>query len=101
MSRSYRHSYHWHYVRDSNKLSRSFANRSLRRAVKAAISSMKEIEDIDTLPVLREVSSIYNFATDGLGCFSPSLPNWVLYPDNPRYLPNATTARRIHKFMAK
>jgi len=100
MSRSYRHSFHWHYVGDSNKLSRSFANRHLRRIIKKAISSMKEIEDIDILPIrLREVYSVYDFATDGLGGFSPSLPEWVI--NNPSYLPNATTERKIHKFIAK
>jgi len=98
MSRSYRHSFHWHYVRDSNKLSRSFANRCLRRAVKVAISSMKEIEDIDVLPIMREIYSIYKFATDGLGGFSPSLPKWVI---DSNYLPNATEERKIHKFIAK
>jgi len=98
MSRSYKHSFHWHYVGGTNKLARSFTNRSLRRAVKAAISSIKEI---DTLPVLREASSIYDFPTDGLGSFSPSLPKWVIDSDNPCYLPNATADRKIHKFMAK
>jgi len=101
VSRSYKHSFHCNYCGYSNKLARSFANRSLRRAVKAAIHARKDPEDIDILPVLREVSSIYWFPKDGLGILYPSLPKWVLYPDNPKYLPNATTARRIHKFMAK
>ena len=101
MSRSYKHSFHCHFIGGSNKLARSYANRSLRRAVKVAISSRKDIDDIDILPVLREVSSTYDFPTDGLGRIYPSLPKWVLYPNNLDYLPNAIMARRIHKFMAK
>jgi hypothetical protein len=101
MSRSHKHSFHCHFIGGRNKLSRSFANRAFRRAVKTAISSRREVDNIDILPVLREVSNVYSFVTDGLGKIYPSLPKWVLYPDNPRYLPNATIARRIHKFMAK
>ena len=101
MSRSYKHSFHCHFVGGSNKLARSFANRALRRAVKVAISSRKDIDDIDILPVLREVSNVYEFPTDDLGRAYSSLPKWVLNSDNPHYLPNATPARRIHKFMGK
>jgi hypothetical protein len=66
-----------------------------------AITSRKEVDNIDILPVLREVSNVYSFVTDGLGKIYPSLPKWVLNSDNPRYLPNASPARKIHKLMAK
>jgi hypothetical protein len=100
MSRSCKHSFHCYFDGGSNKLSRSFANRALRRAVKASISSRKEIDYIDTLPVLREVSSVCSFSASFGGLVYPSLPKWVLYPNSLRYS-KIPLARRIHKFMGK
>jgi hypothetical protein len=63
MSRSYRHSPYHGCCADSDKADKRKANRLLRRVTRIAIVGFDP--EADVLPVLREVSNIWNFDKDG------------------------------------
>ena len=61
MTRSYRHTpIAGNTIADSEKGDKRVANRRLRRRTVVALQREKEV-----LPLLREVSDVYNFAKDG------------------------------------
>ena len=76
MSNSYRHTPYLQVTGSgSNKKDKQFANRKLRRATKIALKNYTE----DTvLPVLREVSNIYDFSCEWWLYFNPKdHPEWL------------------------
>ena len=64
MSRSYRRSPHGNACSGNNKFARSLANRRLRRANDSLLR--RDGEDFEG-KILREVSNVWCFPTDGLG----------------------------------
>ena len=49
---------------DSDKQDKRKANRKLRRVVRKTLNT-QEIEDIDNLPTIKDVSNIWDFNKDG------------------------------------
>lgn len=72
MSRSYRKPYGC-VTRAGGGRDKRLANRKLRRLVRLAIKQDKPI------PVLREVSDVWSFTSDGKRYFGNSLRNWWQY----------------------
>ena len=79
MSRSRKKTYHsnWVVVNGSNKVARSDANKKLRRRVREILR--KNNTEDGLLPVLREVSDVWSFPSDGLGkVHGTKCPNWAV-----------------------
>jgi len=78
MSRSVRHTPIMGWCSHSDKPGKVKANRALRVATRKAMTAGRDWDAL-ALPLLREVSSVWDFPKDGKGYFSSSLPDFAKY----------------------
>lgn len=70
MARSKKKTFSVKYTGNSNKLDRNFANRKLRRVNKHLLRNY--VEDETVFALLREVSDVWSFSSDGLARYMDS-----------------------------
>jgi hypothetical protein len=78
MSRSYRHSPFKGNGANSDKPGKIQANRTLRFAVRQAINSCRDWDNL-VVPLLREVSNVWDFPKDGKGRIEKTWPDYTRY----------------------
>lgn len=78
MSRSYRHSPFMGFCADSDKPGKVIAHRKLRAATRQVIVNCRDFDDL-ILPLLREVSNVWDFPKDGKGRIKKTWPDYAKY----------------------
>ncbi len=78
MSRSYRHSHFMGHCSHSDKPGKILANRALRAATRMAFANCRDFDAL-VLPLLREVSNVWNFPKDGKGRIKKTWPDYAKY----------------------
>lgn len=78
MARSYRHSPFMGFCAHSDKPGKVIANRRLRARVRQAIVNCRDFDNL-VVPVLREVSDVWDFPKDGKGRIKKTWPDYAKY----------------------